>query len=46
MAGRRKKYHTEEELQEANRIKAKRYYKKNRECIKTKNRKRYHDNKK
>lgn len=43
MAGRKKKYCTEEEIRKANRIKAERYYWKNCELIKEKNKKRYHN---
>jgi len=42
--GRKKKYHTEEEIRLANNIKAEKYYLKNRDMIKDKNKKRYYDN--
>lgn len=45
MAGRKKKYYTDEDYKEANRIKSKRYYTKNRTLIKIKNKNRYHEKK-
>jgi hypothetical protein len=43
--GRKKKYLTEEEIREANLLKAQRYYDRNKEVIREKNRKRYHEKK-
>ncbi len=43
--GRKKKYMTEEELRESNLLKAQRYYEKNKDLIREKNRKRYHEKK-
>lgn len=45
MAGRKKKYFTEEEIRIANNLKAEKYYSKNKERVKEKNKKRYHDKK-
>jgi hypothetical protein len=45
MAGRKKKYHTEEDLKEANRIKQRRYYERNADKVRKRNIERYHDNK-
>ena len=46
MAGRDKKYNTQEELHEANRIKRKKYYEKNKESIRKKNLEKYYERKK
>lgn len=43
--GRLVKYKTTEELNRANREKAQRYYEKNKDLIREKNRKRYHERK-
>jgi hypothetical protein len=43
--GRHRKYNTPEEIAEANRVKAQRYYEKNREKVKKRNLKAYYDSK-
>jgi hypothetical protein len=43
--GRKKKYQTEEELIEANKRWCMEYYERNKELMKEKNKKRYHDRK-
>ena len=43
MAGRKKKYHTNEEKREANRLKQQRYYECHKEKIREQNKRRYHE---
>lgn len=45
MAGRDRKYKTQEEINEANRLKRKKYYEKNKETIRKKNLEKYHERK-
>lgn len=43
--GRRKKYYSDEQKKEADKIKAEKYYLKNRELVKKKNLEKYHEGK-